>query len=190
MRGYNNKYIIETQSRVFRYTNDTCQDIASIYNYLHDNIECTYLIYMYENLALNEKYVYSSNWNWQNLLIGEKLINYCPIFKIAFNCLEKRNQRTVFVPWCDAPPGNPRERDVCGIRSEHNIANGFGYGAKGFGIRESLAFGGGANDKYFYQHFTRNKILFNRVLNSARNAILLRNHIEKKLIFKDVEALQ
>lgn len=181
MKTINSNLIIERESTVFRYSNETCPEVSNIYNYLTQNIDCTYLIYMYEDLNIKEKYVYSSNWVWQNLLIGEKLINNCPIFKVGFNYLEQKETGAIFSPWCDTPPTNTKEYDVCGMRNEHNIANGFGYASKGFGVRESLGFGGTPENKYFYQNFTKKKILFNRVLNSTRNAILFRNCLRKKI---------
>lgn len=76
----NKLVIISREAKLHRYTNDTCKVAANTYCSIEKSIGCTYLIYMYENLLTNEKFVYSSNWDWQDLLIGEKLINHCPIF--------------------------------------------------------------------------------------------------------------
>ncbi len=171
--------IVNREAKLNRYTNKSCIDAANVFSELEKSIGCTYLIYMYENLMTNEKFVYSSNWEWQDLLIGDKLINYCPIFLTAFNYLEKKAKGHIFIPWNQTPPSNKRERNVCGLRSEFNIAHGFGYGAKGYGARESLAFGGDAKDSTFYKNFIANPGIFHDTLCRMRLGILLKNHDNK-----------
>ncbi len=167
--------IVSNDSLVHRYSNDSCIDAGSIYDELNKRLGCTYLIYIHEDLNKNEKFVYSSNWEWQNLLIGQKLINDCPIFLTAFNYLQNKSQGSIFVPWYMSPPTNHNERNVCGLRSEFNIGNGFGYGAKGNGIRETLAFGGDAKDSSFYKHFIENPNIFNSTLQKMRLNVLMNN---------------
>jgi hypothetical protein len=181
--------IVNRETRLHRYTNNSCIDAANIFHGLEHKIGCTYLIYMYENLFTNEKFVYSSNWDWQDLLIGDKLINNCPIFLTAFKYLEKRTAGHIFLPWHLSPPSSKEERNVCGIRSEFNISNGFGYGAKGNGIRESLAFGGDSKDGSFYKHFISNPNLFYDILCKMRLGVLLKNH-ENKVISQLIKTSQ
>lgn len=181
--------IVSREAKLHRYTNESCIDAANIFHNIEKTIGCTYLIYMYENLLTNEKFVYSSNWDWQYLLIGEKLINHCPIFLTAFNYLEKRTSGHIFVPWHLSPPSTKEERNVCGIRSEFNIANGFGYGAKGHGARETLAFGGDSKDSTFYKNFIANPNIFYDTLCKMRLGVLLKNH-EHKLISSLIKTTQ
>jgi hypothetical protein len=176
-----NHDIIKPDAVIYTFNNELVSDAGSLYLRLEKEIGCTYLIYMYENLNTNEKYVYSSNWGWQNHLIQNKLINNCPIFLAAFDYLDKRDVGEIYLPWCHALPSNRREREVCGIRSEFNIGNGFGYGGKGHGIRESLAFGGDMKDKSFYKHFLADPGLFQKTLHDIRHAILTRNYLDKIL---------
>ena len=168
--------IVSHQAKLYRFADNTCTDAANVYRFLAKSIGCTYLIYMYENLLTNEKFVYSSNWLWQDVLIGEKLINDRPIFLTAFNYLENRNSGHIFIPWYLSPPSTKKEKNVCGIRSEFNIANGFGYGAKGNGIRESLAFGGDAKDSSFYKNFISYPNIFYETLRNLRISILYKQH--------------
>lgn len=181
--------IVNREAKLLRYTNESCIDAADIFYNLSKTIGCTYLLYMYENLLTNEKFVYSSNWNWQDLLIGEKLINHCPIFLTAFHYLERRSKGRIFVPWYMSPPSSSKERNVCGIRSEFNIANGFGYGAKGNGVRESLAFGGETKDISFYKHFITSPNIFHGTLHKIRLSVLLKNN-ENKIISKITNTTQ
>ena len=113
------------------------------------------------------------------MLIGEKLINDCPIFLTAFNYLEARNRGRIFIPWYLSPPTTKKERNVCGVRSEFNICNGFGYAAIGNGVRESLAFGGDAKDLIFYKNFIAYPDIFYETLYKMRLSILFKNHGEK-----------
>ena len=170
-----NKLIIKEDTKLFRFTNANCPDAALLFQNLNKSIGCTYLIYMHEDLQTNEKRVYTSSWEWQDLLIGEKLINNCPIFLTAFNFLEPRTSGTIFVPWNNALPSNSKERNVCGIREEHNIANGFGFGGKGNQVRETLAFGGNKTDKSFHMNFIADPSIFNKMLVSMRKIILSPN---------------
>ena len=118
-----NSDIIITGAPVNRYANDTCVEARSIYDALTYETGCTYLIYMYEDLDRNKKYIYSSNWEWQDLLIGKKMINDCPIFKAAFRYLDKVSSGNIILPWNNAPAKLKEEKKVCGLRSEFNIAN-------------------------------------------------------------------
>ncbi len=172
------KYIIQDKSIVLRYSNCNNQLALSVYRTLSQQIGCTYLIYMYEDLNSNIKYVYSSNWDWQDILIGDRLINDCPVFLHAFQYLDSINCGQIFLPWCYAHPKNIQQRNVVGIREEHNIAHGFGYGAKGNGCRETLAFGGEKSDTSFYKHFldVNGQNMFWNTLSSLRDAILLKDH--------------
>lgn len=185
----NKLIIVNSEAKLHRYTNDSCLDASKIYHNLEKTIGCTYLIYMYENLFTNEKFVYSSNWDWQDLLIGEKLINNCPIFLTAFNYLEKRKNGHMFIPWYLSPPTTKKERNVCGIRSEFNIANGFGYGSKGNGIRETIAFGGDAKDTIFYKNLIYSPNIFYETLYNMRLSILLQNQ-ETKFISNFIKTTQ
>lgn len=171
----NKLIIVSNESKLQRYANSTCQHASEIFSTLEKNIGCTYLIYMHENLYTNEKFVYSSNWEWQNLLIGQKLINHCPIFLTAFKYLENKTTGHFFIPWHLSPGSNKNERNVCGLRSEFNIANGFGYAAKGHAVRESLAFGGNTNDPDFYKNFIQHPNIFYNTLKQMRLVVLLRN---------------
>lgn len=167
--------IVNGETKFHRYTNESCIEAANTFHTIKKTIGCTYLIYMHENLETNEKFVYSSNWEWQDLLIGKKLINHCPIFLTAFNYLEKRTIGNIFLPWHLSPPSTKMERNVCGLRSEFNIANGFGYGAKGNGTRESLAFGGDTKDTTFYKNFINTTDIFFDILYKMRLSILFNN---------------
>ena len=59
--------IVTNESKLLRYTNESCIDAANVFRVIEKSIGCTYLIYMYENLLSNEKFVYSSNWDWQEV---------------------------------------------------------------------------------------------------------------------------
>ena len=174
-------YIIQKESAIICYNDDNCIIAKETYQNLLDDVGCTYLLYMYENLRSNKKHIYSSNWDWQNYLIGKRLINSCPIFLTGFKYLEKRGSGHIFMRWLDAPPRNKEERNVCGLRADLNIANGFGYAAVGNGIRETLAFGGNVNDTSFYKHFIADLSIFSNTLQKMRNVILYKEH-SKKLI--------
>jgi len=176
-----NKLIIKEDSKLFRFSNSITPEASAVYEKLSQSIGCTYLIYMHEDLIKNEKRVYTSNWAWQDLLIGEKLINNCPVFLSAFNSLEHRNSGAIFLPWNHAAPQNIAQRDVCGIREEHNIANGFGFGGKGNGVRETLAFGGNKNDKSFHMNFIAEPKLFDETLQNMRRIILTTNNPSQKV---------
>lgn len=169
------KLILKESTKLFRFSNTVTPAAAALYERFNASIGCTYLIYMHEDLITNEKRVYTSNWDWQDLLIGEKLINNCPVFLSAFNYLEHRNSGAIFLPWNNAPPKNQEEREVCGVREEHNIANGFGFGGKGNGVRETLAFGGNKGDKSFHMNFIAEPELFNNALHEMRRIILTIN---------------
>lgn len=176
-----NVQILQDNSRVYNYSNESSLIINDIYDYLSTHISCTYIIYMYENLFTNEKSIYTSNWDWQDYLIRQKLINSCPVFLAAFRYLESKNEGEIFLPWNHALPRNKAERNVCGVRADLNIANGFGYGAKGHGVRETLAFGGDKKDTDFHKNFLANPNLLPSILLQMRKTLLTKESDGKSI---------
>lgn len=170
------KYISFSEPQKIINISDIANNSASsIYETLTKSIGCTYILYIYENLNTKEKYIYSSNWEWQRLLIGKQLIHHCPYFLAGFKFLEQNKNKpfaSIILPWYLAQPTDKKQKEVVGLRGEFNIANGISYGAKGHGIREILGIGGDITEKDFYRSFMCNKFSLGYILDSIRNTIL------------------
>ncbi|MGB6976008.1 MAG: hypothetical protein WBE18_00910 [Gammaproteobacteria bacterium] len=164
--------IVNQDSSIHKYNNETCPEAGNIYKKLAQNVGCTCLTYLYENLVDNEKFIYSSNQLWLDLFIDKKLINNCPITLLTFNFLEEKPFESILLPWYLAPPINEAEKKVSNLMLEFNIANGISYVSKKSNDRESLALGGERGDKYFYKNFIYNIKLFNNTLKQMRAIIM------------------
>jgi hypothetical protein len=160
--------IINKHAVVHKYNTETCLEAGNLYKRLLQDIRCTYLAYMYEDLASNEKFFYSSNQMWQDLLIGERFINHCPITLLAFNFLEENPFNTILLPWHMALARNEAEKKVCQLRLTFNIDNGISYAAKNQKKRESIDLGGEIGDQCFYKHAIDNPNLINNTLTQMR----------------------
>jgi hypothetical protein len=162
--------IINKTFLIYRYSNETCQVAGDLYNRLKKNIGCTYLVYMYEDLINNEKFIYSSNQAWHDLFIDN--LNKCPITLLAFKYLEEKSFGSILLPWHRVPLTSKEDKKLCALRAKFNIANGINYARKKNKKRESLAFGGELEDKHFYKNFIYNPSLLRNVLLRMRTSIM------------------
>lgn len=170
-----NSIILVDNPKLTLLNNDNCLSAKFLFFKLSKLINLTYLTYLYEDFSKNEKFFYTSNCEWQNLLINEKLINCCPVYQAAFTYLAHIKDGNIIIPWVNAPPKNKNQKDVCGMRNEFNISNGIGYGFQHKGIRESIAFAGNLQDINFYNYFIQNKRVVFLYLSIMRNIFITNN---------------
>jgi uncharacterized protein (UPF0128 family) len=102
--------IVNQDSSIHKYNNDTCPEAGNLYKKLVQNVGCTYLTYMYEDLMGNKKFVYSSNQEWLDLFIDKQLINHCPIMALIFNFLDENLFDSILLPWHLVPLSNRAEK--------------------------------------------------------------------------------
>lgn len=169
--------IINDKTVINQYTLGDIPEIDITFEMLKKSIGCTYLTYLYEEG--NIKDYFCSNCDWQKQLIENHLINTCPIYKYAFervNNLGKDNGNIITV-WDYVPHRKGEEQDLSDFRSSYNIAHGIGVAINKGKNRESIVFGGHADDRKFYEK-TLKPELISRHLKSFRNAISKSNKKE------------
>ncbi|ALA26712.1 autoinducer binding domain-containing protein [Piscirickettsia salmonis] len=144
--------IIESSDILIRHNLDTNHQLADLYRLLNEKFNCTYLTYMREDLKRNNKVYFSSNPNWQDLLIGQSLINICPIYSIAFDALNNTNIRFYPIVWNNVSHNKKQDhKDLKDLRDSHDIAHGLGFAIQPQpGIRESIVFAGSVKDVAFH----------------------------------------
>jgi len=146
--------------------------LEDFYRNLENDIGCTYMFYIYEDMIRDRKIIYTSNWDWQNQLIGEKLINECPIFKAGSEALSS-GQRSIILPWNSIHCKTSLEKEITLFRSEFNIANGIGISHANGVIREGIGLGADIYDSNFHHRLLENNLIY-KILRKAR-ALALRN---------------
>jgi len=124
------------------------------------------MFYIYEDIIRDQKIIYTSNWNWQRLLIGEKIINECPIFKAGSEALSSGN-RLIILPWNNIHCRTSREKEITLFRSEFNIANGIGISHSNGIIREGIGLGADIYDYNFSLRLLENNLIY-KILKEAR----------------------
>lgn len=143
---------------------------------------------MREDLLRDNKVYFSSNPDWQKLLLDEKLINLCPIYDVAFKALEMYN----FYPivWDYVPHRKGVQRDIMDLRNEFNIAHGLGVAINHGGqVRESIVFAGAVQDidfhtKVFNPVFIQKCLAFVRMTlftNNFKNIDVNLDHVTRVL---------
>ena len=145
-------------------------DLESLYHILENEFGCTYMFYIYEDLILDRKIIYTSNWDWQNRLIGEKLINECPIFKTGTEALAL-GKKSIILPWNNIHCKTSLEKEITIFRSEFNIANGIGISHANGIIREGIGLGADIYDYNFYLRMLEDNLIY-RILKKARLVVL------------------
>lgn len=154
----NNNIILE-HSQVKTLDNNHSKFLSVFFKNLQRNLGCTYMFYIYEDTVQDKKIIYSSNWKWQNLLVGEKLINDCPVFKAAAEGLS-HDKNSILLPWNLINCKTSREKDVTLLRIEHNIANGIGVCLKNGSYREGIGFGADIKDTNFYKRLISGNLIY------------------------------
>ncbi|WP_158784361.1 autoinducer binding domain-containing protein [Pantoea sp. BAV 3049] len=139
------------------------------YRNLATKTGCTYITYMFE--SSDNIYYYTSNPDWKNELIKEKLINHCPIYHNAF--LSLKNNESIVTIWDTVPHNKGIECDIKDFRTSFNIAHGVGIALSGKNHRESIVFAGSKDDTFFYEKI--NTTTVKSMLNAFRSEI----HYEK-----------
>src|SRR5579871_5025400 len=125
IREHTNNNIIKPSSLVKLIKSHEYPTLENFYRKLEHDFGCTYMFYIYEDILCDRKIIYTSNWDWQHRLIGEKLINECPIFKAGSEALAS-GKRSIILPWNHIPCKTSLEKEITLFRSEFNIANGIG----------------------------------------------------------------
>jgi hypothetical protein len=169
-----NKEIITTTSTVKLIENDKNQSVETFFKTLEYNLGCTYMFYIYEDMILDRKIIYSSNWAWQKHLIGEKLINDCPVFKAGSQALAF-GKKSIILPWNNIPCNTSIEKEITLLRSEFNISNGIGISHANGIIREGIGLGADIKDYEFYPRVIANNLIYN-ILKNMR-LIALKNNV-------------
>lgn len=166
---------IITTSSVVQLISNKQPNINNYYNYLEYNLGCTYLFYIYEDVLNDKKIIYTSNWDWQNYLIGEKLINECPVFKAGNSALSTGRQSSILLPWNNIPCQTSLEKDIVLLRGEFNISNGIGISYTNGIIREGIGLGADIKDLKFYQRVIKNNEIYD-ILRRVRFLLFKKKH--------------
>ncbi|MHB1949652.1 MAG: hypothetical protein ACYCQI_16255 [Gammaproteobacteria bacterium] len=153
------KKIIVASSKVIRIGNHASQQLDTYFRKLQYNLGCTYIFYIYEDIVQDRKIIYSSSWKWQNLLVGEKLINDCPVFKAGVEGLSN-GKKSILLPWNHIHCKTSKEKDITLLRSEFNIANGIGISHTNGSLREGIGFGADIKDFNFYQRVIADNLIY------------------------------
>lgn len=154
----NSSKIILPSSKITCVKDFPTQALNELFINLQNCLGCTYVLYFYEDSITDKKIIYCSNWKWQQLLINEKLINSCPIFRAANEGLKRKD--SIILPWNHIPAQTSIEKEVTLLRSEFNIANGIGISFKSKTTREGLGMGADVKDINFYRRLTENNLIY------------------------------
>lgn len=154
-----NQRVILEPSNIITIGNYSSKSLNNYFNKIQKILGCTYIFYIYEDSIRNRKIVYSSDWKWQNLLIGENLINDCPVFKAATNGFST-GKSLILLPWNEIHCQTSKEKDITLLRTEYNIANGIGFCCKSAYHREGIGFGADAKDYNFYQRLIVDNLIY------------------------------
>jgi hypothetical protein len=144
------------------------KELEKLFLELAKGIKCSYLTYMIEYKS--QKIFFTSNDEWKNELISNKLMNSCPIYDNAFKALEKRE--SIVTIWDTVYHRRGIERDIMDYRTSFDIAHGVGVAISSQEWRESLVLAGKRDDPFFFERI--NNTVIHRSLNKFRRYITSR----------------
>jgi hypothetical protein len=155
--------IINSNDVVEFFTLDMLGEVDDLYHELLKNCNCTYLTYMVE--WSGKKIYFSSNNEWRNVFIKNKLINVCPIYRNAFEGVKTR--KVVISAWDHVRHDTGEQMDIMDLRNHFNIGHGLGLAIDRDGVRESLVFASTIKNVNFHVEMSRS-YLIDRAINQFR----------------------
>jgi hypothetical protein len=99
------------------------------HKYLH-RVYSNYLYFSIENTKTKQRLAFNTNPTWYQNYIDLKLIDHCPLYAATSHICKSSRQGTSFFLWNQIIPEDRSQRNVVGLRGEHNIANGLSFSMK------------------------------------------------------------
>lgn len=115
----------------------------AIFKKLNYEYGCTYFSYYLEILNLKKIYAFTTDQEWSNLFVSEKLMLDCPLMNLGWE------NKKIILDWDTAPIINSKQRRVVSLRSEFGYGKGISFSNNVFGIKESLGFATHDKNKEF-----------------------------------------
>ena len=148
---------------------------------LHKKIGCTYLSYVSENKKTHERIGFTSDPDWGDAYVAQKLIESCHVWKGASSLLNDDKNKSIIFPWELSKPKESKEVDVFLFREEKLIGNnGVSFCTQIGDAREFLAICPSINDKGFLLRVQNNFPDIKSKLNMIRNYIKQHKSISKR----------
>ena len=150
--------IITRETMVENHNLDTLLNpqFNNFFYWMLDKYNCKYMTYLLEDLETDKVFYISTNPVWQEELIKSKIINECPIYKIANN-LVTSGLAPIF--WNVLRRNESKsDQHLNDYRAEFDVANGLGFVNNLGRFRENFCYATDKNDLDFAQRIVRNNI--------------------------------
>lgn len=122
-----------------------------IFASLQKLIDCTYLFYMFENKNISKRITFSNNQEWQSIYVNDNLIIHCPLLYVGRQQINTSKSKSTILRWNDVVPESRHQRNVMGVRSEFNIANGISFAKEFNQVREMVGIAADVRNYTFTQ---------------------------------------
>ena len=161
--------MLENTSNIFL-PSELTEYLNQQYLMLSEKFGCTYLSYYVESKDKQYRLNYNSSASWQKIFIQEGLIDHCPLVAIG------RRRSSVILPWDSVISENKKQKEVCGIRSEHNIDHGlsfstsYNFGEVGF--KEMCGLATDRSNPNFYIEIMQDPAFVYKLLGEVRDKAL------------------
>lgn len=150
--SFGNIIVLEGNISHYSYFDDLYKTkFMSIFKYLQKKYGCTYLFYLLKNIKTKKTIMFTSSIEWQKMFIENKLMDHCPISQFGVKMVAKSTRADFISIWNQIPITTKEQANVCGVRSEFNIANGVSFTCQNSSFMEAISLAGEKKHYDFYK---------------------------------------
>ncbi|MBM7071960.1 hypothetical protein JQC92_07900 [Shewanella sp. 202IG2-18] len=143
------------------------ETFEQIFAELEYEFGCSYMFYLYE--YGDRKITHSSNPNWYDVYVKDKLIDHCPLLRAGHDRFERNHEKSVIVRWNDIYCTSKEETNVVGIRNEFKICHGISFGRSCGNFKEYLGLATDSTNASFPSLLIMNKTIIDSYLQRLRS---------------------
>ena len=119
--------IITRETTLEKYNLDTLKNpnFNDFFYWFKEKYNCKYMTYLLEDLETNSVFFISTNGIWMEELTNHRIINDCPIYKLAKNLYSLGLAPII---WNHLRKNESKaDKDLNDYRAEFDVANGIGF---------------------------------------------------------------
>lgn len=150
--------IITRETTLENHNLDTLKNsnFNDFFYWFRKNYNCKYMTYLLEDLETKSVFFISTNAIWQEELTNHRIINDCPIYKIAKNI---HSLGLAPIIWNYLRKNESKaDKDLNNYRAEFDVANGVGFVNNMGRYRENFCFATDKKDKNFAERILSNNL--------------------------------
>ncbi|MYM61498.1 hypothetical protein GTG28_20020 [Vibrio sp. OCN044] len=138
---------------------------SSVHKYTVEEFGATYTAFYHESQKTKNKLFWISESSWGKVYVERDYIKDCHLFNFGRSIMKKKSY--ICFPWNHIKEETKKQKEISGIRREHNIDHGLSFANLKYNCITGLNF----------NSFTQNRIFTKEILNDFTTISAIRNEI-------------